>query len=508
MHPLEKKTLKILQQENLLQTGEKVVIGVSAGPDSMALLHVLARLAPLLDITPAAAYVNHGLRPAAAEKEQNLVATETNRLGLAFFSGSVDVKGLAASQKLSIEHAARLLRYDFLDKTAHEFGAHKIGLAHTADDQAEEILLRLIRGTARKGLSGMKTFRAGRFIRPFLLFTKAHLLDFLEKYSIPFLIDSSNRQNLYLRNRVRNDLLPYLAERFNPDIRQTLIRTATILQDEEELLEKITEAAFAETVTAIPRSPVQVPEGATQPNDSCPQALHISLELFNMQPRAIRRRLLEKCCWLMACEPRSRQIEHLLHLGMPGSSDGSLHLAEGLRVTKIKEQLSFGYPRGRGSLRGNLLPESGADLPETRIPGPGVYEFPALNKRLVVEAIEDSFAGSGDDLLTGEYLDSGLFSFPLTLRGPKTGDRFHPLGAPGSKKVYDFLSGQKINRQARSMVPVLCVDDSILALPGLRIDHRFRITERTIHAVRVRWEEMEGIVKVNGSRSRGGEGSN
>jgi tRNA(Ile)-lysidine synthase len=164
MHPLEKKTLKTIQQENLLQAGEKVIIGVSGGPDSMALLHVLARLTSFVDITPAAAYVNHGLRQDEAEKEKSLVAGEANQLGLDFFSGSVDVKGLAARQKFSIEHAARLLRYDFLEKTAHESGAQKIALAHTADDQAEEILLRLIRGTARKGLSGMQTIRAGKFV--------------------------------------------------------------------------------------------------------------------------------------------------------------------------------------------------------------------------------------------------------------------------------------------------------------------------------------------------------
>ncbi len=491
MHPLEKKSLKIVEQEHLLQAGEKAVIGVSGGPDSMALMHVLACLAPIIDIKLAAVYVNHGLRPGEAEKEKNLVTTEANRLGIDFFPGAVDVKGLAAKQKFSIEHAARLLRYDFLEKTAHAFGAQKIALAHTADDQAEEILLRLVRGTARKGLSGMKTLRAGRFIRPFLRFPKSHLIDYLHKHSIPFQLDSSNTQNLYLRNRIRNDLLPYLAERYNPDIRQTLTRTATILQDEEELLEALTETAFAQTVTINQGTLAQVHESTTRYAESSAQALQLSLDLFTMHPHAIQRRLLEKCCWLMACEPRSRQIEQLLHLAMPDSSAGSLHLSDGLRVTKIKEHLNFAYPAGRGPFRGNLPTETGLEILETRIPAPGSYEFPALNKRLVVEDIEGSIPGPGDIFPEGEYLDSALFSFPLTLRRPEPGDRFHPLGAPGSKKVFDFLSDQKIDRHERGLVPVLCIDDSILALPGLRIDNRFRITENTSRAVKVRWEEME-----------------
>ena len=490
MHPLEKKILKIIQQEHLLQPGEKVVIGVSGGPDSLALLNVLAHLAPGLNITLAAVYVNHGLRPDEADQEKSLVEAEANHLNADFFSGSVDVKGLAARQKLSIEHGARLLRYEFLEKIAREYGAKKIAVAHTADDQAEEILLRLIRGTAKKGLSGMKTFRDGRIIRPFLSVPKSHLLAYLEKHSIKFVIDSSNRQNVYLRNRIRNELLPYLRDRFNPDIRQTLLRTANILQDEEELLEMITDSAFKEVVSIIPENHARVPKRNSSTEGSDSQELLLNCELFESQPRAIQRRLLEKCCWLMACEPRSRQIEHLLQLAMQGSPNSGLHLSDGLRVQRKKEQLHFAYPQGRGPFRGKLGIESGTALPETRIHAPGIYEFPELKKRLVVECMVETVPASGH-FPTGEYLDSSLFSFPLTLREPVTGDRFHPLGAPGSKKVFDFLSDQKIDQHAIRHVPILCADDSILALPGLRIDQRFRITEKTTHAIRVKWEEME-----------------
>jgi tRNA(Ile)-lysidine synthase len=488
MHPLEKRTLQTVRQENLLLAGEKVVIGVSGGPDSMALLHVLVRLAPVLDITLAAAYVNHGLRPGEAKKEQCLVADETGHLGIDFFTGAVDVKGLAAERKLSIEHAARLRRYDFLAKTAHRFGATKIALAHTADDQAEEILLRLVRGTARKGLSGMKTLRAAGFIRPFLRFPKSHLLQYLADHSIPHLLDSSNMQNVYLRNRIRNDLLPYLAARYNPGIRQTLIRTAVILQDEEELLESMAETAFAKTVVihqqTVPSYGRSAPEA-----DSFNQVLKLCLDLFAQQPRAIQRRILEKCCWLMACTPRSRQIEQLLQHGGPGSSAATLHLADGLRVTKNKGHLIFSYPSGSGPFRGNLADGNTNILLETAIPSPGIYEFPALNKRLVVEETADFHF---DAESTGEYLDGDLFSFPLTLRGPEAGDRFHPLGAPGSKKVFDFLSDKKIVRSEKKLIPVLCDDDAILALPGLRIDNRFRITDKTSRVIHLSWEEREG----------------
>jgi len=494
MHPLEKETLKIIRQEQLLKASERVLVGVSAGPDSMALLHVLARLTPVLDNTLAALYVNHGLRPAEAEKEYKLVEAEAQHLGIDFFSGSADVKGLADEKKLSIEHAARLLRYEILEKTAREWGAAKIAVAHTADDQAEEVILRLVRGTSRKGLAGMKTFRDDRIIRPFLRITKSNLLEYLERYSIPFLQDSSNSDAVHLRNRIRNDLLPYLASRYNPVIRQTLLRMANILQDEEELLETITEAAFAETVSTIQETLAPVRAESGELADEGRQRLLLNLEVFSNQPRAIQRRLLEKCCWSMDCEPSSRQIESILQLALQNTPGGEIHLSDGLRATIGNKKLLFFYPLGHGPFRGNLTSPPVSPLSETRIHAPGTYAFPELKKRLSVEII-DKVPASGNIFPTGEYLDASLFSLPLTLRGPRPGDRFHPLGAPGSKKVSDFLSDRKIDSQARGQIPVLCADDLIIALPGLRIDQRFRITEKTTRAVRVVWEDMEREVK-------------
>lgn len=491
MQPLEKETLKIIRQEKLIQTGDRIITGVSGGPDSLALLHVLARLTPDLNITQAAVYVNHGLRPDETLEEQRHVKAAANSLGVDFFTANVNVKELAAKQKISIEHAARLLRYDFFEKTAEEWGATKIAVAHTADDQAEEILLRLIRGTARKGLSGMKTMRDGRIIRPFLCFPKSSLLEYLEKNSITFLLDSSNTENIYLRNRIRNNLLPYLAQEYNPDIRQTLLRTANILQDEEEFLENIIMSVFKEIVSNEPSPPGAIKTHTHQQGESGTQEISLNLERFKGEPRAIQRRLLEKCCWEMDCAARSRQIEHLLGLVIKSESAGNLHLPDGLRVTKNKDVLYFNYPRGRGSFRGNISPVTETALPETTIPEPGIFEFPQLGKKLVVEYVNESEANFKKASRPGEHLDSFLFSFPLTLRGPMPGDRFHPLGAPGSKKVSDFLSDRKIPRYIRDQVPVLCTGEAIIALPGLRIDQRYRVTDKTTRVIRVCWEEMD-----------------
>ena len=488
MHPVENKTLKIIRQEKLLKSGERVLVGVSAGSDSMALLHVLSRLAPLLNNTVAALYVNHGLRPSEADDENLLVKTEAQHLGIDFFSENVDVKMLAGEEKISIEHAARLLRYEILEKTASAWGAAKIAVAHTADDQAEEILLRLIRGTGRKGLAGMKLCRDGKIIRPFLGIPKSDLLAYLDKYSIPFLYDSSNSDTIFLRNRVRNELLPYLASHYNTDIRKTLLRTANILQDEEEYLEISAAAAFEETVSIITETcPPLAPSGA-HPAESCRQLL-LNRDLFGKLPRALQRRLLEKCCWRMDCEPSARKIESLLQLTLQATHGTEIHLANGLRAVIDNEQLCFSYPSGRGPFRGHLASSPLPPFPVTFIHGPGIHPFHGLKKRLLVELV-DEIPSSAEISTTGEFLNSSLFSFPLILRGSRPKDRFHPLGAPGTKKVNDFLRDRKIARHARMQIPVLCTDVGIIAIPGLRIDHRYRVTETTTNIVRIRWEDL------------------
>jgi tRNA(Ile)-lysidine synthase len=489
MHPLEKETLKILQQEQLVQPGDSIVVALSAGPDSMALLHVLAKLAPGLNITLTAAYVNHGLRPDEALQEENLVRETAEGLNIDWRIGSVNVKDTAARKRLSIEHTARLLRYEFLEEVAAEVQADKIAVAHTADDQAEEILLRLIRGTARKGLAGMKSMRDNRIIRPFLTFAKYRLLDYLDRYSIPYLEDSSNLEDIYLRNRIRNDLLPYLAENYNPGIHQNLLRIANVLQDEEKLLDKLTDAAWEKAIESLPAEGT-VDDTALM-KDAQQDELIITLQLFNQESRAIQRRILEKCCWQMGCQPSASQIEQLLGLARQTGPGNSLHLSEGLRVQTSKGQMVFNYPQGRVSMRGELgTPETDADEFKIELPGPGSYEIAGLHKRLTLKIAAGTDFTDEDPFPTGEYLDTSLFAFPLTLRFPKPGDRFHPLGAPGSKKVSDFLSEQKIDRAARNQVPILLADDVIIALPGLRINHRYRITDKTSQVLKISLEDM------------------
>jgi tRNA(Ile)-lysidine synthase len=342
MHPLEKEILAVVRTEGLVASGEAVVAGVSGGPDSMALLHVLAALAPTLGIKIIAVYVNHQLRPDEAEKEVFLVEQRALSLGASFVTCRIDVKGEAEKRKISIEHAARELRYDFFVRVAEKFLAEKIAVAHTADDQAEGVLLRLIRGTGRTGLSGMKMMRDGRIIRPFLTTAKEQLLAYLDERHIPFLTDSSNLERHYLRNRVRLDLIPYLRG-FNPNISEALRQTATVLQDEEMVLAALTDKSWEQMATVLPGNA----------GDRLP-VISVDLAAFLALNRALQRRIAEKVFIFLQSRPQFKKIEQILHVAANGETGARLHFSRGLRMKKGRQHLVFSYPEGKIARRGNL----------------------------------------------------------------------------------------------------------------------------------------------------------
>lgn len=326
MHPLEKKVKQSIEANRLLAQGELVVVGVSGGPDSLALLHALKALAPVLDFGLMAVYVDHGLRPAETEGERQLVAAVADRLEVPWRAGGVAVREYARSQGLSLEHAARRLRYRFFEQVASEIGAGRIAVAHTADDQAEELLLRLLRGTARGGLSGMAPLARGRIIRPLLAVNKAEVLAYLQQRRVDFAEDSSNQDLRFVRNRVRLELMPWLERRFNPRLRETLCQTAAVLQDEEELLGSLAESAYREALLSPGEGEAEVT---------------LSREVFVAQPRALQRRLLEKALRAMGIKPAGRQIEQLLKGVGRGGRGVIAHLAAGVTVSRDSQYLVF-----------------------------------------------------------------------------------------------------------------------------------------------------------------------
>ncbi len=335
MHPLEKKIVAFIAEQQLLPRSGTVVVAVSGGSDSMALLQLLATLSDKLHVdTLVAVYVDHGLRPVEVEVERRIVRKSCERLGVACVIRQVDVAAERKKGK-SLEHAARDQRYQALADVAVEVNATAIAVAHTADDQAEEVLLRLIRGTGRSGLSGMRCLRHGQVIRPLLHVPKAELVAYLQRQQVEWCEDSSNQDRVFLRNQVRLDILPFL-EKYNPALRTTLHRTARILQDEEDFLESHCQE-LTERLVELDHD-----------------VLVVDVPGFVSQHTALQRRLIEAVFIRLHAQPSAEKVEQVLGLARSGTGNSQLHFGKGLRLHKKRGKLLFSYPQGRVAKRGNL----------------------------------------------------------------------------------------------------------------------------------------------------------
>lgn len=319
-----------------------MVIAVSGGPDSMAMLHLLAGVQQQLNLALTVVWVDHGLRPEETQREEHVVSRAARKLDLPFIARQVNVADFAAEQHLSIEHAARNLRYNVLRKAAQDRRADCIAVAHTADDQAEEILLRLLRGSGRKGVSGMST-RSGDLIRPLLHTEKEELLCWLQEKGIDYCIDSSNDDLKFLRNRVRHQLLPFLEEHFNKGIRKSLHKTADSLAEDENLLAALTEAASSDVIRQGPAPP------------ACDKTMRIMRQPFCALHTALQRRVVEQLLWQMDTRAGFDHILLIIKAAASGRNHSELHLSRGLRVGIFREYLELSYPAGNTPWRGRLF---------------------------------------------------------------------------------------------------------------------------------------------------------
>ena len=261
---------------HLLEKGERLIVGVSGGMDSMVLLHVLNAYRQELDLSLIVAHVNHGLRPDESEREAELVQKESERLGLPFEYGQFDVKEFQKAAGLSLQDAGRRIRFHFFNNLLSKYHAQKIALGHNADDQVETVLLRLMRGAGLKGLKGMLPIRDGRVIRPMLEVWRREIESFATGNSIPFLLDSSNLKKSYLRNRLRLALIPLIEREYQSNFKAVVMRTSTILREENDFLERGVEDAYQEIVR--------------EEKDT----LSFRFSEYNSMHKAIQRRVLQK----------------------------------------------------------------------------------------------------------------------------------------------------------------------------------------------------------------------
>lgn len=272
MQELEEKILKTIYKYKMIEKGEKIILGVSGGPDSMCMLNAMINLCQK-GPSPVVAHVNHMLREEAGEEEQ-YVKDYCKKNGIEFFSKSIDVKKLAHTNKIGTEEAGRIARYEFFEEVLKKTKATKIAIAHNKNDKIETVLLNLLRGSGLEGLKGIKAKR-GNIIRPLIECERSEIEKYCEKNHLEPKIDKSNFENVYTRNKIRNVVIPYVQEEFNPNIIKTLDRLSIIVRQEDEYIERQMLKAYRELL---------IKENSTE--------IILDLKGFNLQENVIKSRLI------------------------------------------------------------------------------------------------------------------------------------------------------------------------------------------------------------------------
>jgi tRNA(Ile)-lysidine synthase len=453
----------------MLDGGETVIIAVSGGADSTALVHVITALRLDLRLTVHLAHLNHALRPDAGE-DAAFVSRMSAALGFSYHESTINPRALAAEEGLSLEDAGRRLRYAFLTRLAEEIGAQVVATGHTLDDQAETVLMRLLRGSGLEGLGGIPPVRAEsgiRIIRPLIEATRAEIEAYLKSQGAEWREDSTNRDPAILRNRVRRSLLPAL-EGYNPNVRQALARLAGLVRDDAEALGALADAQIAGTLSVGPG------------------AVRIELVPFARLHVALQRRALRAAVQRVHGNLHSLRFVHLeqaRQLALDGQVGSWLSLPGGVRVMHLEGHLEM--IAGARAVRGPG---------EYRLPLPGRIVAVEFGVQLAAEELDDQDCRIDRDEWTGGsgrmelLLDGGGVGESMILRGPRRGDRFAPAGMGGkTKTVADFLSDEKIPRHRRAFTPVLTTDGGeIVWIVGLRAAEVARVTPATARVVRVR----------------------
>jgi tRNA(Ile)-lysidine synthase len=482
-----------IETHKLFVPGDKVVVGVSGGPDSLCLLHVLLRLRETYRLRLYVAHLNHGARGPAADADAEFVATVAAQWELPLTVEKQDVPALAQEHALAFEEAARRARYAFLARVAQDIGGRKIAVGHNADDQAETVLMHFLRGTGLAGLRGMlpvtpiTDYRLSvvnsqypvasiQIVRPLLEISRAAIEAYCAAHDLAPRFDRSNLDTTFFRNRLRHELLPLL-ETYNPNVRDRLRHTAAVAAADYALLAQLRERAWTEAVReeANFSSSVVFDRAAWR-------ALPVALQRATLRQATYRlRRTLRDVTFV--------HVENARQIGLRGETGAQATLPMGLALIVGHDTLTVGDAGDAGSSPDEPLLWSAEPLP---VQMPGATPLPESEWTLQAEtrSVEQWDAAqieANPDPWTA-YLDADALAEPLVLRPRRRGERFRPQGMEGHRvKVSALMTNLKLPQAWRDHVPLLVAGGEIAWVCGRRVGDKFTVGHKTRRVARLRF---------------------
>ena len=462
--PLERRVWRFIREHGLVSGAETLVVGVSGGPDSVCLVHILASLQAQLGIKLWVAHLNHQLRGDDSEADARYVADLASQIGVPATIGYRDVEAYRREKRCSLEEAAREVRYAFLAEVATSVESSRVAVGHTTNDQLETVLMHLIRGSGGlRGMSPTTQWGSLLIVRPLLEVRREETEAYCQLHRLMPRSDSSNLSLSLLRNRIRHELLPLLRS-YNPNIDKALLRTTHLLADDLSFLEEEVYQLWGEVV---------VEEGGTIILDSA---------RVSRLPPALQRRLLRAVVRHLLGNLRDIEATHIEAMRAMTTKPAGKSLS-------LPRGLVFSTEYGRCLITRDSAPLCPLPTLEGEFPLliPGETQLPGWQVRAKVVPVE-GFASPPQEFRADLDLDRA--GSELMVRARRPGDRFQPLGMKQPKKLQDFMVDAKIPRQWRGRVPLVCSPQQVIWVVGWRIDERVKVTDSTRQILCLEFERL------------------
>ena len=456
LHPTEKKVLSTILDHGMVQDGDVVVVAVSGGADSVCLLRILSELRDTLAMSLIVAHLNHGLRALEDEKETKFVVDLAGECNLPL--AHEKAHNLRRVPGTSLEEEARITRYSFLEKILSEHDAQKVALGHNMNDQAETVLINLLRGSGLRGLSGIPPIRENRYIRPLIQVTSDEIHTYLKERNISFIVDSSNLEKKYLRNKIRLDLIPLLLG-YQPRFIEHLGELASLCREKNQSIEE-------EARKFLKKATLHASQGV----------MDLSIGVLKDLPMSTRFDVIREAIKQIRGTLRRINRDHvkavsdLIHNPKP---QVRANLPEKLVATKTYERLRFAT-----DAEGEIEDFS------YRIEHTGSIHVTETNQVLFLEEVTKRDFSESSPSPRVAFMDLDRIEWPLWVRNLRVGDKFMPLGLKGHKKLKDVFIDKKVSHQERKRTLILTGGNDIIWVCGIRIDDRYRVRGNTRRILR------------------------
>ncbi len=493
MLQLRKQVAGVIREYNLFNANDRILLGVSGGPDSVALLSLIYNTSrtnpPYSEIF--IAHLNHSIRGRESDEDEQFVAVLAEKYSVSLITEKRDIIEIARERKISLEEAARDERYKFFESAAEKADANVIAVGHNADDNAETILHRIIRGTGITGVSGIRPKRkltpisAVSLVRPLLFTWRKDITAYLEEEDLSYRIDSTNIEKDKLRNRIRMELIPQLEKNYNAKIKKSLVTLGETAVQNCDYMEAKAKTLFEEVLVngeAITEASVSVTKSL--------DTIVLDINKLKKSPQILQQMIIKEA--IVRLDIPLKKLSYKNYKNILNILNSKKTVVNNI----VKEYLNVRVEGNELHLsRNKYRAEESPVLSETEIEVPGETELVDMNCRVNTEIREmkNGFLEEFKQNKTSyeEVVDFDKVSMPLMVRTRRPGDRFWPLGSQGIKKIKDFLIDNKVPVMERDTVPIVTMNGQPMWIVGFRIDDRIRVSEKTTNLLIMKFEAIK-----------------